>query len=399
MPGRLATAFAIAFPGGARHEAAGETGVAHLLEHMAFKGAEEHRTARALNRASEHLGTDMNAVTCDEYVEFSAVVRAESAMATLDLLTDLAGRPLLEQDHLETERAVILQEIADDDEDPASAANRRVNAALFGDHRLAVSTAGERRHVERLTHAQVVSFRARQWSPEAGVAVVAGNFGGVERDRMRELLMRLPACPPPRPTPPLPPFERRVEIEERDGDVAHLRLAYAVPGLQLRHARDRAVAEVYSDVLGGLAGSRLFEELREQRGLCYAIDGDVWGYREAAFLSVECSLLAANIDEAYRRIDAIVTELSEHGAKDEEVQRARSYAVGTSALGFESTTARTGHAVDLIMDYGDHAVDAQCDLDALESVTAADVAELAARVVPGPCVGCAGPVSASTFMP
>ena len=91
MPGRLATTIAIAFPAGARHEAAHEVGVAHLLEHMVFKGSENHRTATELNRAAECLGTELDGSAMQDYVEFGAVVRAESAMATIDLLTDVCG--------------------------------------------------------------------------------------------------------------------------------------------------------------------------------------------------------------------------------------------------------------------------------------------------------------------
>ncbi len=397
VSGRLATAIAIAFPGGARHENLQEVGAAHFLEHMVFKGAEKHRTATILNRSAEHLGTDLNGLTTSDYVEFSALVRAESAMPAIDLLTDISGRALLEEGHLEVERAVILQEIADDREDPGTVADDRLSAALFDGHRLALSAAGEASAVERLTHAQLLSYRERQWSPEAGVVVLAGNLAHLDRELLSEYLLRLPARPAPPSPPSVGPFVRRVEVEERDSDVAHLRLAYALPGLDLGQPRDRAVAEVYSDLLGGPAGSRLFEGIREQRGLCYSIEGWAWGYREASFLSVECNLRASNIAETYERIDAIIAELSENGPTDEESLRARSYATGTCALSFESTAARADHAVELIMEYGDHDIDPLLHMRALESVTPSDIAELASRVSPGPCVGCVGGVSATAF--
>jgi predicted Zn-dependent peptidase len=397
MAGRLATAIAIALPGGARHEGPQEVGVAHFLEHMVFKGAENHRTARILNRSAEHLGTDLNGLTTNDYVEFSAVVRAESAMPTIDLLTDISGQALLDEDHVEAERAVILQEIADDREDPGTVADDRLSAALFHGHRLAASTVGEAPDVEGLTHAQLLSFRERQWSPESGVVVIAGNLAHLDRGLLSEFLLRIPARPAPPFPPPIPPFVRRVEVEERDSHVAHLRLAYALPGLDLSRSRDRAVAEVYSDLVGGPAGSRLFEEIREQRGLCYAIEGWVWGYRDASFLSVECNLRASNIAETYERIDAIIAELSENGPTEEESLRARSYATGANALSYESTTSRADHAVELMMEYGDHNVDPMLHMRALESVSREDIAELAGRVSPCPCVGCVGAVSAAAF--
>jgi predicted Zn-dependent peptidase len=364
---------------------------------MAFKGGAEHRTARSLNRAAERLGTDLEGATGHEHVEFSAVVRAESATATLALLTDIAGRALLEEEHLETERGVILQEIADDLEDAGTVADARMAAAMFPGHRLGIAAIGDVSHVERLTHAQLVAFRDRQWSPEAGVAVLAGNLDHLERSRTESLLLRLPARAAPAPPPPLVPFERRVVVEERDSDVVHLRLAYAVPGLDLRRSRDRAVADVYSVPLGGPAGSRLFEEIREERGLCYSIDGWVGGWRDASFLYVDATLAAAKLEEAYGRIDAIVTGLARSGPTEEEVSRARSYVAGTDALSFESTSSRADYAVHLTMDIGDDEVDPLVRLATVEAVTRGELAELGERVVPGPSVGAVGPVTPATF--
>jgi predicted Zn-dependent peptidase len=397
MPGRLATTIAIALPAGARHEEADEVGVAHLLEHMVFKGSESHPSAPELNRAAERLGTELDGAVAPDYSEFTSVVRAESAMETIDLLTDVCGRALLDEAHLELERGVILQEIADANEDPEMRADDRMTAALFHGHRLATGIAGEAPDVERLTHEQVLSFRERQWNPAAGLVTVAGNVEHLDRERLEDLLLRIPvraASPPP---PPIGPFQRRVDIEQRDGDMVHLRLAYAVQGVDLSRARDRAVAEVYSDLLGGPMGSRLYEELRERRGLCYWVDGVLWGFDNASFLSISCSVRAPDLAELYERIETIVRELREHGPSDEEWARARSYTGGSAALSFESTRARADHAVELIMEYGDHDVDPMLHLAAIESVTRADLTELAARVEPGPCVGCVGPVTASDF--
>jgi predicted Zn-dependent peptidase len=397
MSDRLGIAIVIAFPGGARYEGPEEVGVAHFLEHMAFKGTERHRTARILNRSAESLGADLNGCTTDDHVEFTASVRAESAMPTIDLLTDISGQALVDKDLLEAERAVILQEIADDMEDPGTLADHRLIAAVFRDHRLATSTVGRRSDVEQLTHAQLLSFRDRQWSPAGGLFAIAGNLAHIDRGLLSEFLLRIPARPAPPPPPPIVPFVRRVEVQERDGDIAHLRLAYALPEFDLSRSRDRAIAEVYTYLLGGLPGSRLSDELREQRGLCYAIEGYWWGYRGAALLSVDCSLLASKVADAYERIEAIIADLSTHGPAEEEFLRARSYSVSSSALSFESAGARVDRAVYLMLQCGDNEIDVTAHLRALEFVTREDVAGFAAQVAPGPCVGCVGAVTAATF--
>jgi predicted Zn-dependent peptidase len=186
-------------------------------------------------------------------------------------------------------------------------------------------------------------------------------------------------------------------MEERDSDVAHLRLAYAVRGYELKRARDRAAAHVFSEIFGGPPGSRLFEEIREQRALCYEIDGYVWGYRDATYLSVDCSLRPSDVAETYERIDGIVNALVEHGPTDEEAGRACAYATGITALTFDSVVGRADHVIELVMEYGDPAVEPALYLGALQGVTRADLADLGARIAPGPCVACVGSVDRVTF--
>ncbi len=397
VPGRLATSLSVAFPAGARQERPGEVGGAHLLEHLAFKGSERFSSARELSRCAERLGTELNAHTADDFVEFFSIVRAESAVQALELLVDVAGAPLLEEGDLESERAVVLQELADEAENPSAVADELVCAAVFGDHRLGTTTAGEVDEVQRLTHADVLGFRERQWATNGGVVVLAGNLDHLDRTDVDELLERIPARPRPPAPPVIPPFERRVEVTPHVGDVAHLRLAYAVPGLDRRRLADRAAADVCSQVIGGPAGSRLFEELRETRGLCYAVDGYISGYDDTSLLWVDCSLLAANVAEAYRVINAIVDDLRVDGPTEEEAARARAYTVGTCSLAYESIIARADYALEAIMEFAEQDIDPMLYLHAVQSVTRDDTTRIAARIAPRPCVGCLGAVEVDIF--
>jgi predicted Zn-dependent peptidase len=397
VAGRLATSLSIAFAAGSRREGPREVGVAHLLEHMAFKGTDSVPTARELNHRAERLGTELNAHTSHDYVEFYAMVRAQDAIDVAAMLADICGRPLLPPEQLESERDIVLQEIADNDDEPATAADRLLASALFAGHRLATPITGDAEHVERLTHADLVAFRERCWTPAAGVAVLAGNLDHIDREQLDEQLLRIPARPPPAPPSPIPPFVPRIELERREGDVAHLRIAYDVPGLDLADARQRAVAEVFSQLLGGPMGSRLVDELREQRGICYAVEGSVWGYPQRAMLSVDASLRSDRVAEAYELADAIVAELRTDGPTQEEADRMRAYAVGMFALSFDSAGARAAHALETLMEYGDERIDPLEHLCAIESVTREDLAQLAARIAPRPCIGCAGDVDAGAF--
>lgn len=397
VSGRLATAISVVFPAGARHEGEGEVGAAHLLEHLAFKGTAGHPTATELNRAAEYLGTELEGISTTDYVEFSTLVRAESLMPAAELLTDLAARPRLAEADVDGERAVILQEIADTDEDPGSRADDLLTGALFAGHRLATSVAGTANDVEQLTHAGLLAFRERQWSPSAGLVAVAGNLDHLDRRRLTELIGRIPDRPAPPPPPPLPPFTARTALEQRDGSVVHLRLAYQVPGLDFRLRSDRAVAEVFSQLVAGPMGSRLFDELREQHSLCYWVDAGVSGFEDQVCLFVGCSVSRADLHETYERIGGVLDGLRTDGPSDEEARRFCAFSSGAVALSFESVSARLDHATELIMEYGDHAVDPILLLRQIESVTRSDLGELAARIDPQPCIGCVGPIEDADF--
>jgi predicted Zn-dependent peptidase len=397
VSGRLAAAVAVLFPAGARHEREDEVGAAHLLEHLVFKGTENHRTANGLNRAAEYLGTELDGASTTDYVEFSTIVRAESAMPAVDLLTEVVATPLLRAADLELERAVILREIADDNEDPGSRADDLLLASLFAGHRLATNVAGDVSDVEKLTRDRVLAFRDRQWATAAGLAVIAGNLDHLNRDRLRDVLGSISQREPPAPAPPIPAFAPRVGLEQRDGEVVHLRLAYQVPGVDFTQRRDRAVAEVVSQVIGGPMGSRLFDELREQRALCYWVDAYLWAHGSTTFLSVRCSVRPSDLDEAYERIQTILGSLRATGPTDEESRRMCAYAAGAAALEFESVSSRLDHAVELIMEYGDHDVDPALHIRQIEAVTRAELVDLAGKIEPAACVGCVGPATRTQF--
>lgn len=397
VSGRLATAIAILFPAGARHERPTEVGAAHLLEHLAFKGTDRHPSAASLNRATEYLGTELAGASTVDYVEFSTFVRAESAMAAAHLLAEVVTTPRLAADDLEAERAVILQEIADDADDPGSRAHDLLLGALFAGHRLATDVAGEADDVRALTHAGVLAFRDDHWSPGGGLAVVGGNLDHIDRAQLIDLLARIPDRPAAPAPPEPPPFAPRALLDRRDGTAVHLCLAYPVPGLDCARRSERARAEVFSQLLGGPMGSRLYDELREQSALCYWVSAGISDYDGAAILFISCSVNPADVEEAYERIDAILADLKAHGPGEEEARRLRAYASGAVALEFESVNTRVDHAIELIMEHADHEVDPILVLREIEAVTRSGLAELAAAIELTPCVGCAGPTDATIF--
>ena len=395
MAGTRAVTLFLAFDAGTRTERPEENGIAHFLEHLVFKGGERYRTYREVTRTAERLGAQINAFTTHDVVAFHVNCRAEAAMEAADLLTDYVARAHIDPDELERERGVVIQEIARNEDQPPAVAADLIGRAAYGDHPLGRPVLGPGEHLETFSRDQVVAFRDRRWAPALGGAYVAGDLSAVDDTQLAELLGRFPARPEPDPVEPAPPFERRVLVEERETNQSHLRLHWEAP-IDPLDARARAALAVYSTLLGGSMGSRLFEEIREQRGLCYSIWAHGRSHSDAASLNAGAGLDSDKCGEAYERIVEIVNELAEEGPTSEEVERARAYAAGALVLSLERTMAVARRAADRMITFGD-SPSPEDAVEILDNVTEADVREVARGVAGVPTVACVGPHGAEVF--
>jgi predicted Zn-dependent peptidase len=186
-----------------------------------------------------------------------------------------------------------------------------------------------------------------------------------------------------------------VKVQGRDTRQSHLRLHWR-PKIDPSDIRNRAALAVYSTLLGGSMGSRLFDEIREQRGLCYAIRSYGASHSDVARLDVSSGLDSTKCPEAYERIREIVAELAENGPHDGEVERARSYTAGSTVLALENTRAVASRAASQKVTFGElGSPDAM--IAALDAVTEDDVREVAAQVAGDPVVACVGPHEPGDF--
>ncbi|HEY0631302.1 MAG TPA: insulinase family protein, partial [Thermoleophilaceae bacterium] len=187
----------------------------------------------------------------------------------------------------------------------------------------------------------------------------------------------------------------RVLVERRDTNQSHLRLAWR-PDVDQSDLATRAALAVYATLLGGSMGSRLFDEIREQRGLCYAIRSYGWSHADASSLEVMAGLDSSKCQEAYTRIREIVAELAEEGPRDGEVERARAYAAGSTVLSLESTGAVARRAAGQKVTFGEIQSPDET-IDALDAVTEDDVRAIARTVHGAPTVACVGPHDVADF--
>ncbi len=365
--------------------------MAHFLEHLVFKGGEKYPTYRDVNEAAERNGAVLNAYTSHDLVAFHITARATSALQAADLLTDFVGRARIDGDELNRERGVVVQEIARADDQPAVMAGHLIDEAAFGNHPLGRPVLGPAEHIrDTFTREGIVEFRNRRWAPDRGAAFLVGNLEGLPQNgAVDELFTRFPSRPDPAPYEPAPPQQPRILVRERDSNQSHLRMSYQ-PSIEPGDPKQRAVLTIYSTLLGGSMGSRLFDEIREQRGLAYSVHAVAHAYADVPVLQLAAGLESSKMLEAYRRMRDIVTELRTDGPTEAEVERARAYAAGARAIAFENTGAIARHAAQQTIVYGED-VDPDETIALLDEVTFDDVREVAERVADELSVACVGP--------
>src|ERR1019366_3701843 len=189
-------------------------------------------------------------------------------------------------------------------------------------------------NLRTFTREGIVAFRERRWSGARGGAFLAGNIDGLpDEAELIECFGRFPALGEPDPYVPAPEFDPRTLVEQRDTNQSHLRMIYR-PEVSVSSVRERAVLAICSVLLGGSMGSRLFEEIREKRGLCYSVYAIAHAFADVPILQLGSGLDSTKCVEAYTRMREIVDELRDDGPTEEWVPRARAYAAGRFVLGF-----------------------------------------------------------------
>jgi predicted Zn-dependent peptidase len=391
VEGTRALTILLAFDAGARTERPEENGMAHFLEHLVFKGGEKYVTYRDVNDAAERIGGVLNAYTSHDLVAFHITARAEYAQPALDLLTDFVARPRIDTAELDRERGVVVQEIARANDQPSVLAEHLIDEATFGEHPLGRPVLGTVEHIrDTFTRDAILAFQQRRWAPERGGAFLVGNLDSLpDDDELDGLLGRFKARPQPGPFEPAPPFESRVLVRERDSNQSHLRLSFR-PAVDISDPRKRAALQVYSTLLGGSMGSRLFDEIREQRGLAYSVYSAAHAHADTPVLALSAGLESGKLVEALGRMRAIVTELREKGPNEAEVERARAFAAGARAIAFENTGAVARHAAQQTIVYGEDP-DPDRVIELLDAVTFDEVAQVARSVPAELSLACVGP--------
>ncbi len=336
VPGALSVAAGAWVGVGARDESPALNGASHFLEHLLFKGTAT-RSAHDISRTIDRCGGDINAFTNKEYTAFVTRVPQRHAEVGLDLLGDILTAPALRDADIEVERQVILEEIAMDDDSPDDVVHRMFAEQLFVDHPLGRETAGTRESVLGISADDVREFFARHYragsmvvsvagprSHDEMLALVAAGFAGLSSGDGRA-----------ERTPPAGTGTNQALVD----DTEQVHLVLGGRGLA-RDDADREALDVVNHILGGGLSSRLFDVIREQRGLAYSVYSGTSCYGDAGIWVVGAGTLPANADEVLSLIDEQLDLLRAHGLTDDEIDVAKGALTGTFELGLEDTGSR-----------------------------------------------------------
>jgi predicted Zn-dependent peptidase len=275
-------------------------------------------------------------------------------------------------------------------------AEHLIDEAVFGEHPLGRSVLGPAEHLqETFTRDGIIAFRSRRWAPERGAAFAVGNLESLQDGELDELFGRFPAEPVPDDYEAAPSFAPKVLVSERDSQQSHLRMSYR-PKIDVTAPKQRAALAIYSTLLGGSMGSRLFDEIREQRGLAYSVNAFPHAYADVPVLQLSAGLDSSKCIEAYTRMREIVTELRNDGPTDSEVERAKAFAAGARTIAFENSGAVARNSAQQAIVYRED-VNPDRSIELLDAVTIAEVRAVAAEVDDELAIACVGPHTVEDF--
>ncbi len=346
MPGLASTTLGVWYGAGARHETEAENGVAHFLEHMAFKGTDT-RNARQIAEEIEDVGGYLNAYTSRETTAYYARVLAEDAPMALEILADILRRPKMSDEDLEVERGVILQEIGQAADTPDDVVFDWAQARAFPDQPIGRPILGPAENVSRFDQSVLRRFMASRYAPERMVVAAAGAIRHEDLVRMAERLFG-DLEPLAEPASDAARYEGGETRIEKDLEQAHVILGFPAPGYR---DADFFAAQVYATLLGGGMSSRLFQEIREQRGLCYSIFAQPSHYADGGLLTIYAGTGGDQLGEL---LDVTARELASIGdsATEAEAARARAQIRAGLLMSLESPSARCERVARALLAHG-----------------------------------------------
>ena len=370
MPGLQSAAIGVWVMAGARHERAEQNGIAHFLEHMAFKGT-KRRNALQIAEAIEDVGGYINAYTSREVTAYYARVLQQDVPLALDVVADILRNPTFDPREIEVERGVILQEIGQAQDTPDDIIFDWLQAEAYPDHPLGRTILGPEGRVQAFSREDLVGFVDEHYNPGQMILSAAG---AVDHDALVRDAERLFGDMPAKPAfePATARFKGGEARHVKPLEQAHFTLGFESPDYGHPHVY---AAQIYALALGGSMSSRLFQEIRENRGLCYTIFAQAGAYADTGMMTIYAGTSA----EEMAHLAQITVDEMKRTAEDlsqEEVERARAQMKAGLLMGLESPSNRAERLARMMQIWG-RVPDLSEVVERIDAVTLSEVRQLA----------------------
>jgi predicted Zn-dependent peptidase len=357
---------------GSRHEPQDQSGIAHFVEHMLFKGTAQ-RSAEDIAQVIDSIGGQMDAFTAKEYASYYIKVLDEHLPLAIDVLADIVRRPAFSADDIDREKKVVLEEIKMVEDTPDDLVHELFTENFWHDHPLGRPILGTRETVEALTADKLRTYFNDAYTAENMILAAVGN---IEHAHVRELVDSSFGDVPRRGTPIVdrpPHVVPRIIIRNKELEQSHVCLGTS--GYRQDH-EDRYASYVLNTVLGGSMSSRLFQNVREKRGLAYAVFSGLSAYRDAGTVTVYAGCANDAVGELVDVVVAELRRLKEEPPPDSELRRAKDHLKGSLMLNLESTSSRMSHLARQEI-YFDRQFGLDETLEGVERVTRTDLQRVA----------------------
>lgn len=375
MPHLESVALGTWIKSGSRNETEAEHGIAHLLEHMAFKGTNT-RTARQIAEQIENVGGEVNAATSTETTSYYARVLKDNVPLAVDILADILTDSVFDEEELEREKHVILQEIGAADDTPDDVVFDRFSEQAYRGQTIGRSILGTPETVNSFSSDQIRAYLSRNYTTDRMFVVAAGK---VDHDafvkQVEQRFASLPTTPSATPVMDAAHYTGGESREERDLMDTQVLLGFEGKAY---HMRDFYCSQILANILGGGMSSRLFQEVREIRGLCYSVYAFHWGFSDTGIFGIHAATGGENLPEL---VPVIIDELRKVSDRidQQEIERSRAQIRAQLLMGQESPAARAGQIARQMMLYG-RTIPNQEMMERLAGITTERLTDLAGRL-------------------
>lgn len=363
------------FKAGSINETDGNRGIAHFIEHMIFKGTKT-RSAKQIATEFDNIGGHLNAFTSKELTCFYAKTLKDNIDVAIDVLSDMIINSTYEKEMIKKEKQVVLEEIAMYNDSPEDFSYEKMEEQMWKGHPLSFPISGYKETVKKLSQKQIFSFMDKFYKPDNMVISVAGSFDEQKLIELLETKLESFKGQSSKFEIELPSFHVCHEVNTKDIEQTYLSMAFNAYGYE----DDRRFALLAaSNLLGGGMSSKLFQHVREEKGLVYTIGSTVEAFRGTGFINIYAGMNKSNLKKVLECIEFEIKEMKMNCITDEELEKAKQQLKSGLIMGLESTTSRmNSNARSMIL--RDKIFDQDQLMKKIDEITKTDISKITEEI-------------------